>query len=237
MTTRSRSHPRLASDVTRSWLSIAVPLVALFAIEIVVIALLREQAAALRTYMPAVFLTTWSLFSIVYIALTLRVFLPMDADTLMHSLRTTRPGPTRWNRAWWALNGGGALAWALSGTAITLVALVSLAVSADTASPIVVWSGVIVVIASAALVVVAFAVSHARLQAVRGGFDFPGRDKARFADFLYLSTQLSTTFGTNDVSLTDTRARRAVAIHGAISWTYSTVLVALLVAVLLRVAQ
>lgn len=230
----ARPHPRLASDTLRSWISVTVPTVLLFVG--VAVLLWIGPSRDLRYYTSAAFLALWAVFSISYIALTLAVFLPMSASEFMRTLRATRPGRTRLARFWWAFNGGGAIAWSLTGSAITLIALISLAVSAETAPAAVVWSGVVVVIASAALIVVSFAVSHARLQAERGGFEFPGGDSPRFADFLYLASQLSTTFGSNDVALTDTRARRAVAGHGAISWLYTSVLVALLVAVLLRVA-
>ncbi len=99
-----------------------------------------------------------------------------------------------------------------------------------------IWSGVAVVTGSFALIVVSFALHYARRDATVGGLAFPGGTAPRFADYLYFSVQVSTTFGGSDVDVTTTRMRTAVTLHSVIAFTYNTVMVALLVSVLLNTA-
>lgn len=233
----ARHVPALASDLVRSWISVTIAFGVGAGALATLVLVFGDDRSALATSITTLLYSWWSLFSLSYIALTVAAFVPLSHDGLMQALRGSRSPRGFWRRLWWSLNGGGAITWALTGSGFTLVTLVSLALSSDAVEPPLVWSGVVVVLSSAALIVTAFAVHYARTSAVRGGFDFPGTAPARFEDFLYLAGQISTSFGGGDVTATGSNARRSVAIHGAIAWLYNTVLVALLVSVLLRVSR
>jgi uncharacterized membrane protein len=94
-------------------------------------------------------------------------------------------------------------------------------------------AGVAVVPASLAVIVVAFAVSHARADSDRD-LRFPGTESPVFADYLYLSIQLTTTFGSSDVEVTSTRLRRAISVHSVLAFAYNAFVVALLVSAILN---
>ena len=64
-------------------------------------------------------------------------------------------------------------------------------------------------------------------------FVLPLIGAARFADYLYLSTQVTTTFGGSDVEVRTARLRGAVSLHSLVAFGYNAFVVALLVSVLL----
>lgn len=229
-----RDAPRLASDIVRSWLAATVAIAALaVAVGVVLFVDLgvpRDEAARMPLYVA------WCALVVAMIALTFVVFTRASAADLRAWLIETREPDGRLDRLWWSLNGGGAIWWAITGAGITMYTLVGLAVQPTVPSPGLLVLGAAVVVASYAMVVVSFAVHYARVDARHGGFSFPGSDSARFIDYVYLSTQVSTTFASSDVELTASRSRRAVTLHSLISMTFNTVLVSLFVSALLRAA-
>lgn len=224
----------LARDVARSWISVGVGLAvvtaALFALVYLAPQLLVDMGTSglIRLY----WYSSWSLFCGFYIALSLVAFLRLDPVELRSLTAATDPGSSGWRRFWWAFNGGGAIWWAITGAAVTLITLVELIVSRAPFTPLLAGACVTVVVATAALIIVSFAVNYAREDAVHGGLGFPGPEDPRFGDYLYLAIQLTTTFGGSDVEIERRRMRRLVAIHSLIAFTFNTVIVALLVSVL-----
>ncbi|MET0811414.1 MAG: DUF1345 domain-containing protein [Microbacterium sp.] len=230
---RERQHPALASDILRSWLAMGAGVIALFAAPFAIVRLLPDEIG-LDDLLQASLLIGWSIVCAVLIVLTLVVFAAARPPQLRTWLLDTRP-PRRWfARFWWSLNGGGAIWWALTGAFVTLSSMLAMAVGSSAPAPLLLWSGIAVVALSVALIIVAFAVHYARIDATDGGFAFPGSADRRFGDYLYLAVQVSTTFGGSDVDLRTLRARRAVSMHSIIAWIYNTVVIALLVSVLIR---
>lgn len=66
-----------------------------------------------------------------------------------------------------------------------------------------------------------------------GGLDFPGTRDPGPWDFIYFSMTLGMTAQTSDVAIRDTRLRRVVVLHSALSFFFNTVLLALAVNVAL----
>ena len=83
----------------------------------------------------------------------------------------------------------------------------------------------------------AYAVRYAREQAASGGVSFAKTPEPVFADYLYLAVQIATTFSSSDVTIETTRMRRLVTANSLISFTFNTVIVALLVSVLVSSAR
>jgi uncharacterized membrane protein len=230
----ARDHPVLASDVKRSWIGMAIWVPIAFGLPIALILLFDRDSLSDEDVTRVTIFSAWAAFCAIFTVLTMVAFRRADGPTLTRWLRATRGPSERGARIWWSINGGGAVWWALAGATFTMYALVSLATSPTIAPALVIWMGVSVVVGSAVVIVVSFAVLYARTDAESGGFDFPGGTPPRFADYVYLAIQVSTTFGGSDVDLTTTRARRVVSLQSVIAFTFNTVLVALFVSVLLR---
>jgi uncharacterized membrane protein len=65
-----------------------------------------------------------------------------------------------------------------------------------------------------------------------GGLDFPGENRPDFLDFAYFSFVLGMTFQVSDVSISSKKLRRWALLHGLISFTYNTIIVALTINIL-----
>jgi uncharacterized membrane protein len=115
-----------------------------------------------------------------------------------------------------------------------VLAVIYLALNPRVASsPLVTWCAVAAVAGSWAVTMVSYAVRIARENTLRGGAEFPGDEPPRFSDYLYVAAQLGTTFGGSDVNFTTRPMRRIVTGDSIISFTFNTVIVALLVSVLI----
>lgn len=231
-----RDYPWLASDITRSWLSIGVFLPILFGLTFAV----ARTGFGLSGVIPVdalpylMFLVAWCGFSLVYMVTSVIAFGRADAETLARWMRAApRPRTTR-DHIWWAINGYGAIWWAVSGGVVSLLCVVLLVSGGSESPPALVWSGITVLAFTWALIAVSFAVHYAREHAVDGGLEFAG-DRPRFSDFLYLALQVSTTFASSDVAVTSSRLRKVVSLHGVLAFLFNTVIIAILVAVLIAV--
>jgi uncharacterized membrane protein len=71
----------------------------------------------------------------------------------------------------------------------------------------------------------------------RGGLDFPGDAPPGGWDFLYFSTVIGMTAQTADTGISSTAMRRAVLLHGVVSFFFNTVIVAAAVNVAVSLGQ
>ncbi len=228
----ARGHPILASDVARAYIGVAITTPATLVITFVVAFALANSESLQVALLTSVF-TAWSFLCIVNITLTVVAFSRAQSEQLRRWLDATTPRG-RWRRLWWALNGGGAIYWASGGAGLAIATVVSVAVAGrDGTNPWVVISALVVVMMSFAVIVVSYAVAYARDDVVSGGLRFPDTPEPRFADYLYLAGQVSTTFSASDVEVTGTRMRRTVTIHSMVAFAFNTVVVAVLVSVLI----
>lgn len=60
-----------------------------------------------------------------------------------------------------------------------------------------------------------------------GGLEFPGAEKPEYLDFAYYSFVLGMTFQVSDVQITSKRLRNLALLHGLISFSFNTIMIAL----------
>jgi hypothetical protein len=229
----TRTHPWLASDVARTWVLvlICVP-VAVWLDDVVPVAFAGVDRAALEE--AAIFLA-WAVFAILWSIVTVALFGRADSATLHRWLARTTP-VAGWRRVFWSIGGGGGIYWAVTGSLVAIVALATIGATDDEASrPVLMVTGLIVVIASIALTIVAHAVRYAREAAVSGGLTFPDTPHPVLADYIYLSAHLSISLGGADVVVGSTRMRRLVTAHSVVAYAYNAIVLGLLVSVLIEV--
>ena len=71
----------------------------------------------------------------------------------------------------------------------------------------------------------------------RNGLDFPGQAQPDYWDFVYFSFVIGMTFQVSDVSITHKSIRRMVVAHGALSFFFSTAILAMTVNIAANVMQ
>ena len=173
-------------------------------------------------------------YQLLYVVLTLGAYLRTPWPALRAwAARTEDSG---WLRRYVYLDQPGAgLALFTSGAALaSIVALVRLDRTAlGDLGDVVVALAALLLLTSWATVLVSFAVDYLCKDARRSWreLDFPGEGRQGFGDYLYLSTAVSTTFGTTDVVVLGSRLRRDIAVHGIVSFFFNTVIVAVAIAV------
>lgn len=227
-----REYPLLASDVARNYIVLGILMPATVVISIGVAITVGRSETDQVVFLTSVFIA-WSVFCIVAVLLIVMAFARAAPDDLRRWLDLTTPRGT-WRRLRWALNGGGAIYWASGGAAVAIATVVSVTLAGrDGTNLWVVAAALLVVVSSFALIVVSYAVGYARYDVTSGGLRFPGTLEPRFADYLYLAGQVSTTFSASDVEVTGTTMRRIVTIHSMLAFAFNTVVVAVLVSVLI----
>ncbi|WP_410812788.1 DUF1345 domain-containing protein [Micromonospora sp. 067-2] len=77
-----------------------------------------------------------------------------------------------------------------------------------------------------------FGMSYLRMFAEKGGLAFPGDDEPNAIDFLYFSAAVGTTFGATDVTVTQSRVRRQVLVHGLLAFLFNTLVLAVAITLL-----
>jgi uncharacterized membrane protein len=227
-----RAVPRLANETFRSLIVAAISLPLTFVIPFALFGFDLDYSQLV----VATLFVWWTFVCILGSALHVSVFARATPAELRHWFLATRPR-TRWGRIGELLSGGGATGWAITGSFIAVLAVLALSLNADFRVPVLVYSGIAVVLGSLVLTITSYAVRYGRAYAETRALEFPGDKEPRFADFLYLSVQASTTFSTSDVTVTDTRTRVVVTVHSLIAFVFNTVIVALLVSVLVSTAS
>lgn len=223
--------PRLASDTTRGWVIVAISIVPTLAAPFAVF--LLAPGLSISAVTTGGLFIGWSFIAVTTSVLTVAVFSRAEPEQLADWLRATTPR-TSTRRLLWAISGGGAVGWAVTGSSLAVTAVAILSVDpALRAEPVVVWSGVAVVVTSFVMMLTAYAVHYARKHTLAPGLEFPRTPVPGFTDYLYLAGQLATTFGGSDVEVTSSSMRRTVTVHSLLSMAYNTVIVALLVSLLL----
>lgn len=221
--------PPLASDVRRAWIAIVVALLPGLAFAGFGIGP-EESRVASTLFVGSFFI------GLVYLILTIKAFSGVEADTLAHWLRETTPR-TRLSRFWLWFNGGSGVSWASQAAILAVIIVFSLLFdAASRSSPVVMITGVGAVVGAWLLIVASFAVQYARGNVSETGLVFPGDSDPVFSDYLYLAVHISTSHSAADVSVITPDMRRVITIHSVISFAFSTVIIAMLVAALISVA-
>lgn len=223
--------PRLVNDVFRGWIALSIT-VTLVVIAQILTALTIPDVSVERLTWSALFLM-WGILAVVTTVLIFATFGRATPVELRTWLAATTP-QTRGKRIAWAINGGGAVSWAITGSFLAVGAVVVLTFNERFRSDaIIVWPAVGVVIGSFVMMITAYAVRYARENVLNGGAEFPGTAEPRFTEYVYLAIQVATTFGGSDVEITRSAMRRVVSVHSLFAFAFSTVIVALLVSVLI----
>ncbi|SDG42246.1 DUF1345 domain-containing protein [Microbacterium pygmaeum] len=221
--------PRLAFDVARLGLACVLGVVWALISAVIIVAVRHE-------FPPQGFVTCTFAFSagssFVYLVHTLSQFGRLDPQRLRTVLLATNP-EGRFGRIGAIISGTGptiAVQWSMIAIAAVLVFTLWPGLLAE---PMTVIFSILVVAASWAVTIVAYAVHYARFDVALGGFAFPGKGHDRlFSDYVYLAVQVQTTFSTSDVSLETPGARRLVTGHTLVSFAFNTVIIAMLISVL-----
>lgn len=80
------------------------------------------------------------------------------------------------------------------------------------------------------------AVEYMRSWANEDSMIFPGTEERAFTDFIYLSLQLSTTFSSSDVQLTQRGVRGLATLHSVLSFAYSTAVIAVFASLMITLS-
>ncbi|WBQ07519.1 DUF1345 domain-containing protein [Kribbella sp. CA-293567] len=96
---------------------------------------------------------------------------------------------------------------------------------------LVVWLCVISVISCWLTLQTGFAISYLSLYVEEGGLDFPGDQEPGVVDFAYFAVSVGTTFGTTDVTVTRSRMRRQVLVHGVLAFLFNTLILAVAITI------
>ncbi|NQX26238.1 DUF1345 domain-containing protein [Microbacteriaceae bacterium VKM Ac-2854] len=198
--------PRLAAEAPRTWLATGIGV--LVGIVVGAVALLAADSVdtAVRATVVGTFVAVGG-YSISYVLLTIGVFHRLDAAGLRQTLAASPGSSTALRRI---LNGEGGASWAILLSMIALVSVAVLGSNDDYArDPLLLAGSALIVAAAWAATAVAYALHYARLDARAIGFAFPREHVPTFADYVYLSVQVSTTLATSDVDVITTRMRRS----------------------------
>ncbi|WP_114560928.1 DUF1345 domain-containing protein [Desertihabitans aurantiacus] len=191
-----------------------------------------DDVAQVAGRVLAILMIGFGLYGPVFLVLTLLAFRGLTGDAFRSSLRrsdTRHPVLRMLQRGW-------SMQWAVYVALVSVGAVLALALNAQLRSqPLLIGACLLCVAGNWVLLVTSFAVEYARAWAGGGGFRFPdGDDSARtLGDFFYAAIQVSTTYASSDVELTDRRSRRLVSVHAITGFVFSSVIVALLVSLLL----
>ena len=232
------SVPRLADDTYRSWVATGVGILGSTITTLGYIFLAKRNGLS---YDPIVGialsgLTGFLLIFGLYEALTWRTFQRATPAELVRWIHRTAPPADR-ARFRWLVSGGGASSWSVQAAVLALTAVIVVTfIEVLRHNVVVVVLGLFVVVASWILVVVAFALHYARENAAAQGLEFPGSAEPVWWDYFYLSSQVSTTFSTSDVTVLNTSMRRHVTGQSVIAFLFNSVIVALMVSALLTYA-
>ncbi|WP_162641590.1 DUF1345 domain-containing protein [Streptosporangium sp. 'caverna'] len=78
---------------------------------------------------------------------------------------------------------------------------------------------------------IGFVIAYLRTYAETGGITFPGDDEPGLVDFLYFAVSVGTTFGTTDVTVTQSRMRGQVLAHGIFAFIFNTLILAVAITI------
>ncbi len=222
--------PRVASDFVRLAMACGAG-VSSAVITVIVVLIVRGGQVESDVIVMCLFAFSAG-WSFAYLLHTLRFFGRLDAARL-RAVLVASAARSRAGELGAILSGTGptiAVQWSIIAVAAVLVFTLWPGLQAE---PVTVALSILVVTASWAVTLVAYALHYARADAADGDFEFPDSHRGRiFTDYLYLATQVQTTFSTSDVSLTSPAARRIVTGHTLVSFAFATVIIAMLITVL-----
>jgi uncharacterized membrane protein len=175
-----------------------------------------------------------NVYSVVYVALTWRVFRSVDADEFARRMeartRLRRPLMRR------LLPGGDGPSFAVSAALVAFAVVVVMphinAIQLD--DWLLVPISMTILFSSWAVSVTSYALHYAQLDLAEAALDYPGTRERTFSEYAYFSVAVATTLGTTDVTATTPQMRHAVTFNVVVAFAFNSVIVALLVSILIR---
>ena len=223
----------MCSDSHRAFISFLVSLVPPAVIGLIIL-LTNIAAGDVAAVLVALLLLEWNVFALLYILLSVRTFSGADQQTFearMKARETLEP------RFWRRVNprGDGPI-YAIESSFVAFAVVLILprinAISIDDWFLLPITTCIL--FTAWAFTIVSYALHYAEKDLAEPSFDFPGTRTNAFADYLYFSIAVATTFGATDVSITKPSMRRVVNLHTILTFVYNTVIVAMLAALLIR---
>jgi uncharacterized membrane protein len=186
---------------------------------------------------PSVAVATFagaSVFGIVYIVLTWRVFAHVDAAEFAERMRRRSEyrKPTAQRLQPWGDGPSFAISSAVVAFTVVIVVPHIRAIRAD--EWLLVPVSMTILLTCWGLSVTGYALHYAQYDLAEPSLDFPGRRTNAFADYIYFSIAVATTFGATDVNIKKPETRRIVNLNVIVAFVYNSVIVALLASILIR---
>lgn len=180
-------------------------------------------------------LVGWNLFTVLYVLMTTLTFRGHDAATFQALMDARR---ARRNKVWRTIDGpdrGGPIFAIQSAVIAFAVVLVLPRIDAIRVDDLVLVPITLTILLSSwGISVVSYALHYAQHDLAEPSLDFPGERTQAWADYVYFSMAVATTFGATDVNITTPSMRRVVNAHVVLTFVYNSVIVALLASLLLR---
>jgi uncharacterized membrane protein len=226
------SSSRLCWDGYRALLA-AVPSLLIPAVAGIVISLVRQSS---NQVVLAVILALfgWNVFVVVYVVLTHQAFSGTDAArfrTRMATRSAARSAGWRWLNQ---REGGPTYAIEATVIAFAVVLLLPHLHWISIKPWVLIPLSLSILLSCWGLSVVSYALFYAQRDLTTPALEFPGSRTGAYADYVYFSIAVSTTFGATDVSITEPAMRRVVNFHTILTFIYNSVIVALLASLLIR---
>lgn len=227
----ARPRTDLANDMTRHVLaaSAALPLVVVIVLALAVWQRPSDETAGHFAWVGVFGFTLCYAFG--YIVLSRVAFRRLSGERLRKRLVEANSGGRR-DRLYAALVGGRSSSIAVQTSLLALVAVLSVAIRPDVRSePLVAVSAIGGVVGSWLLMTAAFASVYALAWARDRAIILTDlREEPSFGDFVHVAVQMSTAFSTSGVRIRTRSVRRTATVHAVVGFCFSTVIVALLVA-------
>lgn len=187
----------------------------------------------------------WTVFALIHTALSWFSYSSLRGDELR---RAAAADPT-WRKRHAGgphvlvrfFVGSGPTSWATSISILALVAVVTMVLRPELrAVPVVLFLAFTMVAASWLNVAVMYAIHYVRANGVGKASDpplaFPGEQPENLIDYMYFAAGVQATFGSTDVEIRTTSARKLVLGHSMMAFIYNTVIVGMVISLLLSAA-
>jgi uncharacterized membrane protein len=179
-------------------------------------------------------LAGWNIFVVVYVVLTVRTFSRIDGAEFAVRMAARAQRRGRGFEQVEPRGDGPTFAIESSLVAFAVVLVLPHVDPINLNDWILVPASVSILLSCWALSIVSYTLHYAQHDLRRPGLDFPGDRSYAWADYVYFSIAVATTFGATDVDITTPHMRRVVNLHTVLTFVYNSVIVALLAALLIR---
>lgn len=180
------------------------------------------------------FLLGWNVFVVVYVVMTQRLFANGDEAEFRRSMQLRSDQENSFWRKVSPYGDGPNFAVESCLVAFFVVLVVPHLPNLRINPWVLVPLTITIMLSCWALSVVSYALHYAEKDIAKPGLQFPGKRTDAYADYLYFSMAVSTTFGATDVNITEPSMRRTVNLHTMLTFLYNSVIVAMLASLLIN---